>query len=798
MIKIFNDIESLMTAVEQDKNASGSASFVANRYPVRFVLFDNFRDCYDFVSRQTSKSLFFQSIDLWLNPEYPDSIVTYSDLATQICDYVTAKSIDSVITPFSELARFYNNKTSYEFHALISTIKAVESSKEGFDEKQRVYIPIVGLFGKMSKFANDSQSTIWYLKTSDHQLNYNLVLTNGETYGVRGLEENFTVVHNVTEWLNVWKKSDISQRIICTSRSIFANAEYAQPDNAFDYTTCANAYKFLTEGLGLPLDIIKYKAEDEPYWRRLASEIDINGFDFVKFFNSRFGIFDLADYKVFFKTWFCAKDAYSKWLLGAYYTYKFCDKGYICRTLKNCSNYTDPEFTRQLLLTIFELEQQEEYLEERNYGLGVAAEQNISLPENIQEELTGKLLKKEEELGCRSAIKYITASSDAEKRLIIKWIGEGKVAPNEISDIYPDLFAYLNPTFGTQDISKNWCLEYIDEYKKAKVINQYTDAVSQIILTKNADEVAFNSWFNDFQTVRTIMNSRQDINTYFWIDGLGLEWVPFISQIVEERNRDGYYLNDVIIARANLPTATDINKVDLQKLSGGTLPKDGDLDSESHKIRQYPSYIISDMKELRKSINKILDENPGKKIAIISDHGISYMPQLRPGLNLSGITGEHSGRYATWNSGIAVSDSKYKILDDKRTICALRHESLTSKVKEGSGCHGGCTPEEVLVPIIIISDWPQNAPCSVSTRTFELSSSNPVMKFTISGLSNVDRPYLVYNGRRYKMIMTAKDQWQTEPLTIAADVKNMTLFAGGTQFEFKVKINLGVEENDLF
>ena len=82
---------------------------------------------------------------------------------------------------------------------------------------------------------------------------------------------------------------------------------------------------------------------------------------------------------------------------------------------------------------------------------------------------------------------------------------------------------------------------------------------------------------------------------------------------------------------------TDINKNELQKLAGGPLDKYGDLDGDSHKVRSYPSYIIDDMAKLREVINRILDENPGKKIAIVSDHGISYMSQLRPGLNLSGI-----------------------------------------------------------------------------------------------------------------------------------------------------------------
>lgn len=145
MFQTFDNMEALMQAVEKDKNATGASAFTANRYPIRFVLFDNFRDCYEFVSQS---NVFFQSIDLWLNNEFPDAIVTHSDLATKIRDYAKDCSLDSVIAPFSELARFYNNKTGNEFNSLISTIKSVESSQNNYDDHRRVYIPIVGLYGK--------------------------------------------------------------------------------------------------------------------------------------------------------------------------------------------------------------------------------------------------------------------------------------------------------------------------------------------------------------------------------------------------------------------------------------------------------------------------------------------------------------------------------------------------------------------------------------------------------------------------------------------------------------------------
>lgn len=796
MFQTFDNMETLMQAVEKDKNATGASAFTANRYPIRFVLFDNFRDCYEFVSSQAN--VFFQSIDLWLNNEFPDVIVTHSDLATKIRDYAKDCSFDSVIAPFSELARFYNNKTSNEFNSLISTIKSVESSQKNYDEHRRVYIPIVGLYGKMSKFNEDSQSTIWYLKSADHQLNYHLILTDGTTYGIKNLETKYTVVNTVAEWINVWKDGDVTQTIICTSRSIFANAEYAQPDNAFDYATCANVHDFLVKGLSLPLDIVDYEPVEDVFWKKLATEIDINNFNLTAFFNSRFGIHELANFDVFYKIWFGEKDSYSRWLLSAYYTHRFCNKGYICSVLRECNNYSNPEFVQHLLLTIFDEGHSVDEMEERNAGLKAAVQQNITVPDNVQELLLQKIHYVEEKMGAKYAFQYLTLATEAEKVEIVKWFAAGKVEADDVRKVYPDLYNYMQPTFGTRVPEQTWCLAYLDQYKKAKLANTYTPEVESVILEKNANEVTFNTWYNQFKTVRTNFNMRTDIQIYFWIDGLGLEWVPFVTEIISERNQDHFYLNEVYIARATLPTVTDINKIELQKLAGGPLDKYGDLDGDSHKVRPYPSYIIDDMAKVREVINRILDENPGKKIAIVSDHGISYMSQLRPGLNLSGVKGHHGGRYATWNSGKAVSDEKYKILDDQNTICALRHESLTSKIDNGSGCHGGCTPEEVLVPVFIISDSVERTSCSIQQKDLEVSASNPVMHFVIKGLSNIDMPYIMYNEKRYNLHLEGDSLYSTDAIDLAAGVEQFELWIDNYAHVMHFKAKLGTEENDLF
>ena len=44
MLKSCGTIDDMLVAIDADKNVTGSNAGTANRFPVRFVLFDNFRD----------------------------------------------------------------------------------------------------------------------------------------------------------------------------------------------------------------------------------------------------------------------------------------------------------------------------------------------------------------------------------------------------------------------------------------------------------------------------------------------------------------------------------------------------------------------------------------------------------------------------------------------------------------------------------------------------------------------------------------------------------------------------------
>ena len=344
----------------------------------------------------------------------------------------------------------------------------------------------------------------------------------------------------------------------------------------------------------------------------------------------------------------------------------------------------------------------------------------------------------------------------------------------------------------------------MDKYKEAKVRNIYSDEVKAYIQTKNKNHVEHFKWANKFSTTRTLLSMRSDIQCYLWIDGLGVDWIPFISQIVKEHESEGYYLNEVYVATAKVPTRTNINKADIQVLSGGLFEKTGDLDEIAHTCRAYPKFVIDDLETVRKAIRKFLIEHPGMKIAIVSDHGISYLSQLLPGYNLKGYKSDHYGRIAettVQSKASIVIDDKYDIINmpDNKTIClcALKHESLMAKIPEGMGCHGGCTPEEQLVPVMIVSPEKNVATWRASLKSFEIEEANPIVVYEIVGLDSTQTPFVEYNNKNYAL--NAKGcVFTSERLPLVKDVTMVKLRIGTWEREDTFTIKMAVEEDDLF
>ena len=204
------------------------------------------------------------------------------------------------------------------------------------------------------------------------------------------------------------------------------------------------------------------------------------------------------------------------------------------------------------------------------------------------------------------------------------------------------------------------------------------------------------------------------------------------------------------------------------------------------------------MKIVEDAVCKVLDQFNGKKIAFVSDHGITYLSQLVDGLKIGGIKTDHEGRLATYSSPI-VEDNKYIKLDDGQTICSLTHRSLVDKVYKGHGAHGGCTPEEVLVPVIIVSSQKNATTYSASIDNDEIDATKPIIDFKIKGLSSVDVPTLVYNGVTYHLTSKGNNIYESERLNLVDTATKVTVCINETPLTtFSIKVSTGATEDNLF
>lgn len=798
MHKSFVSLEDLYSYMKEDKEWEGAEATPRNRYPVRFILFDDFDTFEQFVARRP-EGVYKVAIDDLVDPQHPDIFPTFTEVSNTVKKYVKAlPANDYIICPFSEMSRFYREE---EFDAMVRTIKGISPTYDGQDERVRIYIPIIGMQGKMAEFMKDNQTYVWELKSSKESGVYNLILLPGSTYNISGLK-SYTVVRSLLEWLQLWKEgAKVKEDIICTSKTIFANAFYAQPDNAFRYNECKNAFEFLTLGLKLDFGQISISERDLDKWEHLASIIDVENFSFKDFVKERFDAFSLSSSVDFIKTWFDCETDFDRWLLALYFRIINNDRGYICSVLNVCEDLNTSEFFSNVAIHIFDCIGADDWVQERRNALKEAQKYGVQLTYTAEQKLYAKLkamMSGTPEHRYR-AIQLLTSLTASEKCLAIEMLSEGLLTRKALQSIYPPLFHYLQPLGLQLPLESQWLNGYINTYKEAK-IGENTTQIGNLLAQLNSSTTSFQNWLDNFKTVKTVLYNRSDIDVIYWIDGLGIDWIPFISYVICKHQYEKVYLNEIHIARAQLPTTTSINKAKLEEIiPNDQLKKIGDLDYLAHGYNKgYPNYIIDELQIVEEAISHVLSQYNGKKIAFVSDHGMTFLAQYYPGLNLAGIESHHDGRVAKRTTDQIVSDNKYVILEDGKTLCSLTHASLTTKTPKGHGAHGGATPEEVLVPIIIVSSQPNSCEYTIHLCNTNISAIDPVIKFEIRGLNTVDVPTIIYNSSSYILTKAQGDIYVSEKLPLVDTARKVSLQIGKYSQSFNISISTGVEENDLF
>ena len=761
----FKSFEDLQQTIIQDE--TNVVDTLAKRYPVRFIMLDNFdtfRKLSGFLSTRQVKLVDLEDL---IN-EDSDEWITVDMLKNAI--YNESHKGSLLITPFSELTRFYN---SDKFKGLFNEISLYEC--KGFPNI-RIYIPLIGLENRFTDFLNnfkriEESAPVWKCNTGRQVVKVFLAKTTDFDIPKGG-----TVLSDLREWLKFWKTDAPQNKVMCMSKCLYTYNKYAQPDNIFEFKKITNAHDFIVDFLESDISI-EYKEEEDKYWKELL-KIIVKGGDkienFTEFIKNYFNKMTFQPSDILELWCESNRTEFDRWLLKSICaTHDFRDKPYFALCLDEISSYDSPS---KLFITIakriffnskFTNEEQLQYANERKeYMVSQRELFNELVPPDVQNDINEKIVSKINENNYTKAFSLVSGCFNFERVLFLGWYPNYR-EKSDFKNLYkcfPDLTNYLEiPKIIFPLEEKRWCIDYFQCYKDAKIKDKITEKISEYISSKNKDKETFYGWYHSFKNEHELLaevenDKRLKIDKVYWIDGLGAEYFSVIKYFVDSEQSDFSIIKSTI-GRADIPSSTELNRFE-----GDNVVHYLELDKKGHDFEQYKPQqtLIDEIDILKNIIHEIINDNRDNPctIAIVSDHGMTALSRKVSSKNYNNKT-EHEGRFVEVDNKES-NDSDYIFhtneKDNKCYKVALTHASLGKKPTHE--VHGGCTPEEVLVPFFILSNKNNRKKnFNIELITKKVKVKNAIVKVEI--MPEPSTVNLIIDGQVYNMEKN-DTQWSVE------------------------------------
>jgi len=770
MAENFKSINSLIQKIQEEKN---TRNITQKRFPVRYIFLSSFETLKELVRITTKIGIHIFELSQLLSKD--DGWITKQEFVDKI------KSLnpehDFLLLPFSEIVRFY---TKQDFNNLFSQLTEFENIG---NSNQRIYIPLMGIRDRFEKefYQNFNRkieySFTWEIHESIHRAT--VFLNNDLSIKI----DNIQKIDGTKEWLTLWKK-EISTPILCLSKTIFFLSNNAKPDEIFDFKKINNFKELINQIFKVDIPI-ECKDSEKKFWEELVKQLDRKSFP--SFHDLIISIVNATKItpKNFIELWLVPnRNTFEKWLIKNYILSCDCiKKSYLCQVIYNVDSFDNHDLLIGLWRYIFNIKKPStDMFEHRIASLKqyYSIKQKLGLPQDIIEEYKQKL---EEIKDNKIKLQLLTGLLDFEKEIIIKSYAENQDI--SVFSKFPELQKYLNDVeFDNLKQEQDWVYSYLKEYKLSKLKNEYLSEISEKINVINNSEDAFYKWYYSFDEVNKYLGDN-NFDSIFWIDALGIEWLSLITAWIKEKN---YNIENKYIARVNLPTTTDKNRYNVVNYFQ-------DFDKFIHgNLYHYPGTIIAEFKKLKDIIDSIILQK-NKRAIIISDHGLSALVRLNDS-SKNFEQADHEGRYIL-SGNTTLKDDNYIIKDNY--IIASKHISLSTKPKRE--VHGGCTPEEVLVPVIIFNSLTNDKNSEIFEVTLisnEIDLKNPVVIFEILPMPD-KKVYVIHEGSTKIEMKKNENNYYSSTLSIKkAGQLTLKVKIGDFEKETKISIKSGFKEEDLF
>jgi len=792
MIVPLSSLEELYKKIEEDRNIKGYPN--ANRFPVRFIHLNSFKELHQVLEFLTKEyNVKYKDISELL---YDDNWLTSYDIVEEI------KRIDenTVVVSLSEFLRFEED--------LFPTLKGLTEIER---QDIRIYIPLVGIWERFERefwnkfYRREEWVPVWRLETPTQRSVTLYLIDFNLNYSTLSLKD-FIVVPSAKEWLSIWKRkiTEDKKGVLLISKPLSYLYKNFLPDSVFDLKKISNGKEFLERIFRVKVPV-EYREEDVEFWNKLIEDVDRSkkGTTLESIFLEHFNLGSLDRLKPidFLELYLKTNDNYERWLVkNLFLSLDKFRSSYLYICFEKLRGLEKRDLIERIWLEIFNLpsETLDNILSERREFLNYTHRDLKFSPEFIEEKLSDKL-NVIKNLPIKKKFKYLTGITFVEKKYIIYELKNlniqdiQKIIP-DLKEVYPELAYYLDWDLVKPDNDiESWIIEYFREYNYSKLKNVKSPKIEELINTKNRDRSTFLEWYYSIPKA----DLDRDCEC-FWIDGLGAEWFPLIVHLIDRYRDKGKFIKKKLITRVNLPSITKCNRYEGKRIE--------DLDRYIHQQHpyKYPDDLINEIEIVKNVVKKIMD-SPSEKICIVSDHGFTFLCTKNFGnikrLNIS--NSEHEGRY-TWVEGENYSDDTYYILwkvdeghcQGKTAIVALKHVSLgDTPYRE---VHGGATPEEVLVPYILIeTEKGDETEYSVEVINPEIWITNPILELKINP-QPTSIPETFLNKKPLKVSYNREgDIYSIDLRDLKVGKYRIQLKIGNKEYHIEVSIRGGFKERDL-
>ncbi len=658
------------------------------RFPARLIFIRNFNDYLTLVGEL--RSVCDVVIDLAQFTK-GDLLPRFKDLKSEISKH-TGKQL--LLLSFGEYLRICIQR---EKDKSTSAFPGIWEQQQAENLTTKYIIPIFGgreVFDSIVPFQDErQQSFIWEAKESPAESEYSLAV-----YSPDFADALIVDAENLQEWFENWatlfadkSRSNFSVRtkLYRYTETTYGGIQINIIDEPFTYVA-----SLVTDG-----EKLKKADGNNEFWKYVAQYVK-QGVEFaetIKFLLNIGHSFDPIGVLARFSE---LSEAQKNLLLIWYKLYPSDD--YYSFAISKAS--VASEIPVVLRDAIFELPRlTDAFIQQRTAALRVL---DVSYSEDY-------FLKLDKIASPETRLMMLTYRTIAERSYAIKTVsgllrsGADVDAVTElVRNDYPDLAEYLNPSVDTQ----NEITQYFNWYRRNKLINRPNTDVPCVI---------------DFDSLDSRNKIMQQNVTYdsipFWVDGLGAEWIPVLTNKLRTLSIGVFIKTEV--TKALLPTETEYNhkwthgdkKWDrLDKLSHNGLPDDKDYFLCIARQLEIMNEVVEHVAELLTKVDRVI---------ITGDHGSSRLAALlfhdaenfavEPPNN---STVRSFGRFVELKDDtyVSVTPSMERVkVDGKHFIVMKTYEHFKQSGNAAGGntddnavageVHGGMTPEEYLVPVIVVS-----------------------------------------------------------------------------------------------